>query len=107
MLIKTASEKRNTAALRQKKVGVETVQMDQHQLFWVLSSQSSSYKPDGLYLSIGIALARCKAASRGAKLTEVSLTTAEKGGDLTGALHYIPVISWGSWKTLRLNGRQE
>lgn len=85
--------------------------MDQNHLFWVLSSQSyksplrvTSYKSDGLYLWIGIALARCEAASRGAKLTEVSLTMAEKGGDLTGALHYIPVLSWGSWKTLRLNG---
>lgn len=85
--------------------------MDQNHLFWVLSSQSyksplrvTSYKSDGLYLSIGTALARCEAASREAKLTEVSLTMAEKGGDLTGALHYIPVLSWGSWKTLRLNG---
>lgn len=32
---------------------------------------------------------------------------AEKGGDLTGALHYMPVLSWGSWKTLRLNGDKD
>lgn len=88
--------------------------MDQNHLFWVLSSQTyksplrvTSYKSDGQYLSIGIALARCEAASRGAKPTEVSLTMAEKGGDLTGALHYIPVLSWGSWKTLRLNGDKD